>query len=540
MFPDAMDGGIVRRWLLAARDALGDARAEIDALNVFPVPDGDTGTNMYLTVEGCVRGVADAVDDSVPALLGAASRGGFLAARGNSGVIFSQMFRGVARVLSQHEAPGPVEFADAMQAAAAAGYQAVHRPVEGTMLTVMEVAAQAARVAADEGGSLVRVAYAVVSAANEAVERTQEQHPVLRAAGVVDAGGRGLAVVLGAMDTAMTGRRQPPRRHTEPVGVTGVAAAPGADLVEDGPAYEVMYLLEADDAVVPRLTEQLDALGDSLLVVGGEGLWNVHVHADDVGAAIERGVEAGRPYRIRVTHFADQVGARPTARREHRTVVAVVAGPGLAAVVREVGATPVLIDPDRGLPATEELIEAVLGTGCSEVVLLPNHRDVLRSAQAAASEAGEHGIRVAVVPTRAQVQGLAALAVHDPSLPFDPDVVAMTSAAGHVRHGAVTVAAREAMTSAGRCVPGDVLGIVEGDFVLVRSPGDHAIAAAAVEVVERLLSLGGELVTAVVGEDTEPGLVESVRAAVQADHPAVDLVVLDGGQPRYPVLLGVE
>lgn len=207
MFPDAMDGGIVRRWLLAARDALGDARAEIDALNVFPVPDGDTGTNMYLTVEGCVRGVADAVDDSVPALLGAASRGGFLAARGNSGVIFSQMFRGVARVLSQHEAPGPVEFADAMQAAAAAGYQAVHRPVEGTMLTVMEVAAQAARVAADEGGSLVRVAYAVVSAANEAVERTQEQHPVLRAAGVVDAGGRGLAVVLGAMDTAMTGRR---------------------------------------------------------------------------------------------------------------------------------------------------------------------------------------------------------------------------------------------------------------------------------------------------------------------------------------------
>jgi dihydroxyacetone kinase-like predicted kinase len=185
-------------------------------------------------------------------------------------------------------------------------------------------------------------------------------------------------------------------------------------------------------------------------------------------------------------------------------------------------------------------VEAALACGTSEVVLLPNHRDVVPAAQAAAREAAEHGVRVAVVPTKAQVQGLAALAVHEPGIEFDPDVVAMTTAAAHVRTGAVTVAAREAMTSAGRCQVGDVLGVVERDFVVVTPPGPDALLTTGRAVLERMLSLGGELVTVVRGRDAPPDLAEALAAAASHDRPELDVVVLDGGQPRYPLLLGVE
>ncbi len=534
MHPDRVDAGIARRWLLQARDALGAAQHEIDALNVFPVPDGDTGTNLYLTLESAVHGVADASRDTVPDVLAAAARGAFLGARGNSGVIFSQMFRGVASVLGRDggEEPGAAEFAAALQAAARAGYDAVAEPVEGTMLTVMAAAAGAAGEAAQAGASLARVVRTTVAAADEAVLATRDQHPTLARAGVVDAGGRGLAVVLAAMDTAMTGRRA-----QRPAGLR-VAVAPqvgpsvaGDDLVEGGPAYEVMYLLEAPDDSVAALRSALAALGDSLLVVGGDGLWNVHVHTDDVGAAVERGIEAGRPFRIRVTHFADQVSTR-TRVRGGRVVVAGAAGPGLAALFRDAGALVVSVEPGR-LASTADVLAAI--GDAAEAVVLPNHRELVPAATAAAHEAGEHGIRVAVVPTRAQVQGLAALAVHEPDHGFDADVVAMTTAAGHVREGAVTVAATQAMTSVGVCRPGDVLGVIGGDFVVIGTD----LGEVAVEVLRRMLAAGGELVTVVTGTGAER-LGEWVVDQVALTHPEVDVVCLDGGQQRYPVLLGVE
>jgi hypothetical protein len=533
--PDRVDAGIARAWLLAARAALGESREQIDALNVFPVPDGDTGTNMYLTVEAAVAGLAEALADDLPVVLAAAARGAFLGARGNSGVIFSQMFRGVADVLARPSphGPGPTEFADALQAAARAGYEAVRDPVEGTILTVMRVAADAGRSAADDGGSLARVVRSTVAAADEAVLATRTQHPKLARAGVVDAGGRGLAVVLAAMDTAMTGRRaSPPTGLRLPGPPPGLS--PGEDFVEGGPAYEVMYLLEAGDSTIPGLRDALALLGDSLLVVGGDGLWNVHVHTDDVGAAVERGIEAGRPFRIKVTHFADQVrvGPRP---RGGRAVVAGAAGPGLEELFTEAGAGVVSVASGR-LAATVDVLDAILATRAAEVVVLPNHRELVPAAQAAAHEAAEHGVRVAVIPSRAQVQGLAALAVHQPDHGFDADVVAMTTAAGHVREGAVTVAAKEAMTTAGVCRPGDVLGAIGGDFVLIGTE----LTEVALEVLRRMLAVGGELVTVVTGAEVPDGLGESITGLVQQAYPQVDVVCLDGGQRRYPLLLGVE
>lgn len=536
--PERIDAGIARRWLLEARDALGRSQEEIDSLNVFPVPDGDTGTNMFLTLDGAVRGVADASADTLEAVLRCAARGAFLGARGSSGVILSEMVRGVVDVLVSDpaQATGGRVFADALLAGAAAGYQAVVEPVEGTMLTVARVAAEAADAVAADGGSLARVVRATVAAADEAVLATREQHPTLRRAGVVDAGGRGVAVVLAAMDTAMTGRPvSHPTGLRQVAEIDVVAAFAGDDLVEGGPAYEVMYLLEAADAAVPALRAALAALGDSLLVVGGEGLLNVHVHTDDVGAAIECGIAAGRPYRIRVTHFADQVRAEKRARRHGRAVVAAIAGAGLDELFTSAGAATVSAVPGR-LASADDIMRAVSAANRSEVVVLPNHRQLVPAARAAAHEMGEQGVHVAVIPTVAQVQGVAALAVHQPEHSFDADVVAMTAAAAHCRDGAVTIAAKRAATTAGICDPGDVLGIVGGDVVEI---GDDA-PSVAMAVLRRMLAVGGELVTLITGIDAPPGLAEQVRDAVAHDEPAVDCVVYPGGQSRYLLLLGVE
>jgi dihydroxyacetone kinase-like predicted kinase len=299
-----------------------------------------------------------------------------------------------------------------------------------------------------------------------------------------------------------------------------------------------MFLLDADDEAIPALRETLAPLGDSRVVVGGEGLWNVHVHVDDVGAAIEAGIVAGRPHRVRVTHFAEQVAdaRRRTAARTGRGVVAVAAGPGQAGLFRESGAHVVEGDPGRR-PSTRDVLDAILATGAGEVVILPNDGDSVRVAQIAAGTAEtDSDIRATVIPTQTQVQGLAALAVHEPGRSFEQDVLEMTATARHVRHGAVTVAARQAITMAGPCEPGDVLGVVAGDFALI---GDDLLAVAT-DVVERLLGGGGELVTIVRGQEGPPDLAERCAAYVEEHHPAVDVVVYEGGQDRYPLLVGVE
>jgi dihydroxyacetone kinase-like predicted kinase len=312
----------------------------------------------------------------------------------------------------------------------------------------------------------------------------------------------------------------------------------GGDLHPEGPGYEVMYLLDADEAAVAVLRRTLGQLGDSLVVVGGSGLWNVHVHVDDVGAAVEAGIAAGRPHRIRVTHFADQARRRSEGARgrEGRAVVAIAAGPGLHDLFAAAGA--VVLDAGPGSrPSTGDVLDAVLATGAAEVVVLPNDGDSLRVARLAASTAEEQGVRVAVIPTRAQVQGLAAVAVHEPGRAFDADVLEMTATARQTRQGALTVAVRRAMTMAGPCEPGDALGVVGGDFAVVgRDP-----LQVATDVLDRLLGGGGELVTIVTGRDDEGGaLGRGCAAWVEEHHPVVDVVVYDGGQERYPLLVSVE
>lgn len=537
-----LDG--VARFVDIATDALSAAREEIDALNVYPVPDGDTGTNMFLTVSAARDALREAraadTDLSLGEGMAVLARAALMGARGNSGVILSQMLRAYVRHLASAEiADRPAEtIAAAMAEATEASYAAVGTPVEGTILTVSRAASDAALATAERGARTRDVFTAAAAAARAALARTPEQLEVLAQAGVVDAGGRGLCVVLDAVETTATGRRPTP--WSPPIGTHHIPVAvrvPSDDLTEDGPGYEVMYLLDAAEDRIQDLRTGLAALGDSLVVVGGDGLWNVHVHVDDVGAAIEAGIAAGRPHRIRVTHFAEQAARtrQRTSTRAGRKVVAVAAGPGLAALFGSAGAVVVVGGPGQR-PSTGQLLEAITACGASEVVVLPNDADTVRAAEIAARTAeAEHDITVEVIPTAAQVQGLAAISVHEPGRVFDADVREMTATARHARHGAVTIAARQAITMAGPCEPGDALGVVAGDFAVVGSDLEEV----AIDVVERLLAGGGELVTVVSGEDGVE-LADRVASHVEQHHPTVDVAVHDGGQPRYPLLVSVE
>ncbi len=520
-----------RAWAQLCVAALSEARAEIDALNVFPVPDSDTGTNAYLTfVAGLDAIDALGPDAELADLVRAYTDGLLLGAKGNCGVIMSQLARACFRELDVQAELTAADVARAFRASSDAAYAAVGRPVEGTILTVAAAAADGAEAAvkddADGRASFARAA----EAAREALARTPLQLERLARAGVVDAGGRALVVVLDATEQAFTGRA--PARHVHQVPVP--VAAAGDDLVEGGPAYEVMYLLEADDDQVAPLRTALDGLGDSLVVVGGDRLWNVHVHVDDVGAAIEAGLAAGRPYRIAVTHFADQIARQRTSLRS-RVVVAATTGSGLADLCREVGAE--VLEFTRTEPLVVDRMRAALvGAGADEVVVLPNNSRYVGLFEAAAKEIRQNGVRIAVIPTTAQVQGLAALAVHDPGLGFDEDVVAMSSAAAHTQHGAVTVATEPGMTMAGPCAAGDVLGVVAGDFAFVGSDLDQV----ACDVVDRLLSPGVEMVTLVTGAGGDPGLAERLTAHIERERIDVDVVVYDGGQEHYPLFVAVE
>lgn len=534
---EKLDAPAVRRWSIVAVDALVAHQAEIDELNVFPVPDGDTGTNLALTMRAACDALAGDGSATAAAALRVMARGAVLGARGNSGVIVSQILRGFAEALDGAEFCDAQGLQHGLRRAAEHAYAAVARPLEGTILTVARAAADAAAEAFAVTARLAPVLTAAVDAAATALDRTTEQLPALARAGVVDAGGRGLLVLLDALAAVVTGTPgtlAPPRRSARSRTALESARESGSEEY----AFEVQYLLDGTDEAVARLREDLARLGDCLVVVGtGEGTWNVHVHVNDVGAAMEAGVEAGRPHRITVVRFNDQM-ATPRAsgvRREGTAVVAVAPGDGLAHLFGGEGVHVVEGGPGNN-PSTAEVLAAVRLSGAAQVVLLPNASQVTGVAATAAEQAREEGIEVTVVPTRSPVQGLAAVAVHDPQRRFGDDVVAMAEAAAATRWAEITVAQREALTSLGRVQAGEVLGLIDGEVVAVGT----SVHDVALDILDRLLGVGGELITILAGRDAGPGLADELRAHIQVRAPLIEVAIFDGGQPHYPLLLGVE
>jgi DAK2 domain fusion protein YloV len=535
----ALDDAAAGRWYRAAVDALSGARERLDELNVFPVPDGDTGTNLLLTAQAGLAALEgeDADGESPWAVL---ARGAVLGARGNSGSILAQLLRGLADQLAgAAPADGPA-LAEALGKAADTAYTAVADPEEGTFLTVARAGADAAVEAVAAGRrDLADVVRAAADGARAALERTPGQLDVLRTAGVVDAGGAGLCLVLDALVTTVTGVEPArPALARRP----GAGRGAGRDAPHQPPAgagSEVQYLLaDTDEERVHRLQQRLAALGDSLVVVGvdtpGGREWNVHVHVADIGAAIEAGIEAGRPHRISVTPLAPVRPPAPEPGR--RALVALAAGEGVAALFLQEGVRVVAVGEGEapGGELEDRVLAEVLAATAQDVVVLPNDAACTAVASRAADRARAEGRDVSVIPTRSPVQGLAAVAVADPARRFGDDVIAMAEAAAATRWAEVTLAGEAALTSAGLCRPGDALGSAEGDVVVIGAEP----AAVACDLLDRLLSAGGELVTLLVGPD--PALGDAVCRHLSAVHPTVEVTRYDGAQDDVPLLVGVE
>ncbi|HET7572997.1 MAG TPA: DAK2 domain-containing protein [Gaiellaceae bacterium] len=535
------DREAVHAVVSAALAALEASRRRIDDLNVYPVPDGDTGTNLTLTV----RAVAEAVEESRaadrPALAHDLARGALMGARGNSGVILSQIVRGAADVLARStNGIDPPLAAEALRGAADAAYRAVRRPVEGTMLTVIRELAEEAERRAAEGGALGDLLAELVRRGEDAVVRTPEQLAVLREAGVVDAGGAGLLELVRGVAAAVAGETVPePPVEEAPITVEAIHRELSRY------RYCTVFVVEGERLERQKLEQALELLGDSLLVVGDETALKVHVHTDDPGAALSLGTAVGTIDRIEIANMHQQTAAReerllaavpdPPGERARSGVVAVVAGEGnrrlFESLAAPVGPLVVVEGGQTMNPSTADLLDAVARLDADEALLLPNNGNVLLAAEQAAAHADRP---VEVVAADSIPAGLAALVAFDGARDAAGNAAEMREAAAAVVVGEVTVASRDVRLNGVEIRAGEWLGLVEGDPVA----GGADLDAVAGAVVERLLSGPHGLLTVLTG--AEPPPLEALLARIAAAHPDLEVEVQEGGQPHYPLLLSAE
>jgi DAK2 domain fusion protein YloV len=535
----------------AYRDALRAHQEPINRLNVYPVPDGDTGTNMALTVESVVRELADREAKDMAAVAQAISYGSLMGARGNSGVILSQILRGLADALHEHDGMDVPVLRDGLARAAEGAYQAVQNPVEGTILTVARAAAVGAAHTA-EGSDLVAVLEAAEHAARAALARTPDLLPVLKTAGVVDAGGAGFVLLLDAFLHVVAGRPlAPPEEQTGPASPDRLSAsgAAGDERVgATGPRYEVMYLLEAPDESLQPFREVWAGLGDSIVVVGGQGLWNCHIHTDDIGAAIEAALEAGRPRRIRVSDLWEQVeeerwvreaagtgaGTEPDPQPVRCAAVAVCTGEGIRRIFRSLGVHQMVSGGQSMNPSTSDLLAAIDAAPGRQVVILPNNKNIIPVAEQAALLAAKP---VRVVPTPGIQEGFAALLEYDPEGDADANQSLMSESGSRVVAGEVTRAVRASTCDAGPIAEGDYLGLSRQGIEVVAAE----LSEAAMRLLDRLIDADHhEIVTIFAGEGAGAADTRRITEWLDAHHPGVANEVHQGGQPLYPYLFSIE
>jgi DAK2 domain fusion protein YloV len=537
----------LRALVAGFRDALRDHQARINRLNVYPVPDGDTGTNMALTLESVVAEL-DGAGETMAETCKAIAHGSLMGARGNSGVILSQILRGLTAACADRECVDATVLAEGLVAAAEGAYAAVGRPVEGTILTVVRELSEAAKAAAADGAPLVAVLEAAQRAGEEALDRTPDLLPVLKDAGVVDAGGAGLLLLLDASLHVVDGRAVPVAGDHEPVLVTAHAEPGGGAGAVDELRYEVMYLLEAPDETIPVFKQVWAGIGDSIVVVGGEGLWNCHIHTNDIGAAVEAALDAGRPRSIRVTDLHEQVEeleeeawvrrAEPAPETPEfpevaTAVVAVSTGDGVRRIFHSLGVQRVVTGGQSMNPSTAQLLEAVEAAPAPEVVILPNNKNIIAVAEQV-DELTQKSVRV--LRTRSVTEGFAALLAYDPDAAAGTNADGMQAAADRVVAGEVTQAVRSSVFDGGPIDEGDWMGIDRDGIRAV----DKSLAGATTALLDLLVTDDHEIVTLIEGDGSNLGDTRKVTEWLAEHRPDVEVEVHHGGQPLYPYLIGVE
>jgi uncharacterized protein len=550
-----LDASALRDWAHTAVSDLITHIDEINRLNVFPIADSDTGANMLFTMrsalaEANAEASAEGGPGCVARVAAALSAGALNGARGNSGVILSQILRGIADVTATAAADrGGELFAigvDLLGAALRRGIELViasmgGEEIPGTIISVLRAAAAAVEECASGGEGLVQATIAAGDAAVVALEKTTEQLDVLADAGAVDAGGRGLLVLLDALRSTVTG--QAPARtvyelspRTQPG--DGVAKRPALQ-------FEVMYLLDGcEAAAADALRDRLGELGESVAIAAApsatQGSYSVHVHTDDAGAAVEAGLVAGQLSRIVISALTSGAAGLPAGGwTRERAVLAVVDGNGAAELFAGEGAC--VLQPGPDAVSAHQLVRAVVDSGAAQVMVLPNGYVAAEELVAGCTAAIGWGIDVVPIPTGSMVQGLAALAVHEPHRQAVDDGYSMARAAGAARHGSVRIATESALTWAGRCQPGDGLGIAGDEVLIVAADA----ATAAIGLLDLLMASGGDLVTVLVGaaieEDVDAATVGGLlQDHVHDHHPGTELVIYRTGHRGDALLIGVE
>ena len=560
--PDAL-----RHTLVTFRDTMKRHQADINKLNVYPVPDGDTGTNMARTLDAVVAELDKNPGDLEPTC-NAISHGSLMGARGNSGVILSQILRGLAGTLKSARDLGAPKVAEALKAASAAAYESVLKPIEGTILTVVRETADAAVRAANDGATLAAMLRVARAAGRDSLAKTPELLPVLKDAGVVDAGGAGFLLFLDSALHVVDGEPLP-----EPENISGpnteqliavMKRGENDDVVDVSELrYEVMFLLEIDDTKSRAFMQKWGEIGDSIVVVGGDGLYNCHVHTNDIGAAIEAPISlGGRPHQIRVTDLFEEVaeehekreaqlaapssadasahGGKPSFKTHAAlpevtcAVVAVASGDGIAELFGNLGVHGVVTGGQTLNPSTQELLDAVEHMNAQQVVILPNNKNIIPVAK---QVEGLTKKEVRVVPTCSMPEALAALVAYDPEASAEHNGSAMAKAAAAVVTGEVTTAVRDTKTDAGDVKAGDSIGLVRGDGVVAIAPTTFECATA---LLKHIVTDDRELLTVIAGVDAKTTVTEQIVAWVGEQFPSIACEVHRGGQPLYPYLFGVE
>jgi uncharacterized protein len=533
------DGRGLKRLIGAGLAWLERHQQAINALNVYPVPDGDTGTNMLLTMQSAYQEIQDSPEEEVGIIAQKVAHGALMGARGNSGVILSQIFRGFARTLEGIEAFDTVVFAAALREAATTAYKGVIKPVEGTILTVAREAAEAAVGAAASSDDLVYVLAQVVREARESVTRTPSLLPVLAEAGVVDAGGQGLHIILEGMLRYTRGEQ-----YT--VDDELAAAMDLHDLHvegEEGYGYDVQFIIQGERLDVEKIRETIAAMGDSALVVGDSRAIKVHVHTPEPGTPINYGAGLGSLSRVTIENMQEQYqefilskAQKPVAQPEHPGrigTVVVAPGPGLTSVFESLGASSVVSGGQTMNPSTEELLHAVERVPSNDVIVLPNNKNIILAAEQT-KELSEKNIEV--VPTISVPQGIAALLALNYQADIEANARIMAEAADHIETIEITRAVRSVQINGMSVKEGEVIGLINGTLKLKGT----APTEVALDALGEVQAEDYEIITIYYGEMVTHDQAEQLSAEISERYPEQETEVIDGGQPHYYFIMSVE
>ncbi len=563
------DGQDLKKALLVAAAWLEEHREAINALNVFPVPDGDTGSNMSATMQAAIRQIADSEETSAGVIASKLAHGALLGARGNSGVILSQTLRGLAQGLDKKDTFSAPDLAAALQEASRLAYRAVIKPVEGTILTVVRQSAEAAQRSAGRGDDLVGMLQEVVTAARQSVANTPELLPTLKQAGVVDSGGQGFCTILegvwryvrgeaGILDTMVAAGSNNATAVVSPAAAIAQPTAPGTQpkkgrvTIEEEFGYEVVFLLRGERLDVERIRQTIiDMGGVSTVVAGDEKMLKVHTHTQTPGKILDYGVSLGSLLDINIENLQEQSLTYAAASEAEHTAgsaeeeiqspalhaeiatVAVVAGAGFEKVFRGLGVSAIISGGQTMNPSTEEILAAVDTVDADKVIILPNNGNVILSAQQVPHLTSKE---IYIVPADTMPQGIAALLGFNFDADFPTNCEAMTEAAKNIQTAEITTAVRSVFIGGVRVREGDFIGLINGNLTVAGQNMESVIQ----DTLQRMGMDRYEIVTLYYGEDVTLQQAEETAKRIKRWHSHLEIEVVDGGQPYYAYIFSAE